>query len=235
MLLSIIIPVRNEALIIADALMALRQWLSVYANNDSVQLIVVDGNSDDNTLAIAQQYADHAITSPAGRARQMNAGAAIARGRYLLFLHIDTQLPACDLMSLFNGTAAQWGFFPVKLSGQQWPLAVVAQMMNWRSRATHIGTGDQGLWVSSVLFQRVGGFDVIPLMEDVALCKTLRKVSKPVIYSEPVITSSRRWEEQGIYSTIALMWRLRWDYYRGVSPEQLVKKYYPEFPSSHID
>jgi hypothetical protein len=153
----------------------------------------------------------------------MNAGAGIARGQYLLFLHADTQLPDNFSMELLLG--AQWGFFPLRLSGSAWLFRCIERAINMRSKISGIGTGDQVLFIRSLLFSELGGFADIPLMEDVEFCRRLKAVCRPAFGPSFVVTSSRRWEQRGIIRTIFQMWRLRLAYFLGVSPENLVRHY----------
>ena len=162
--LSIIIPVLNEGEGLAATLQALTPLRA-----RGVQLIVVDGGSQDDSLAQATPLVDHALAGPRGRARQMNTGAAMAQGNVLLFLHADTQLPdnADTLVLAAIGAGALWGRFDVHIEGRSPMLRVVATMMNLRSRLTGIATGDQAIFVSRVAFAQSGGFAPIALMEDV--------------------------------------------------------------------
>lgn len=217
---SIIIPVFNEA----DHIVAHLKRLKKVVADIPAEIIVVDGGSEDATLALATPYVDHAITATKGRAKQMNAGAKLATNDCLLFLHIDTLLP--DQAFNFLTTPVQWGFYKVKLSGRSWCFRVIEKMMVWRSSLTRIATGDQCIFVNNELFTSIDGYADIPLMEDVELCKRLRKIAQPIITHTSVTTSSRRWERKGILRTVWLMWCLRAQYFLGVSPDVLVKKYY---------
>ena len=221
--LSIIIPVLNEASIIEPALQALQDF-----RTRPIEIIVVDGGSDDSSCSIAPGLADRCLRTGRGRAHQMNKGAIIASGKYLLFLHIDTRLEmsAVQLDELFIKETAPWGFFCIRLSGKHPLLRIIEYAMNVRSRLTSIATGDQCLYVRSDLFLEVGGFPEIELMEDIALCKILRKKSRPGVLAQNVVTSSRRWEQRGIIRTVCLMWCLRLAYFLGVRPDRLVKSYY---------
>ncbi len=221
--LSIVIPVLNEAALIEAALQQLQALRAA-----GIELIVVDGGSDDGSQFLAAPLADQCLQASGGRAGQMNAGAVAARGRYLLFLHIDTALllTAEQLRCFFSSGTINWGFFPVRLSGSHCLLRVIAWAMSRRSALTAIATGDQCLFVDRHLFDLVGRFPEIPLMEDVALCKQLRKQARPTIFPAYVTTSSRRWERRGIIKTVCLMWRLRLAYFLGAKPEALVKDYY---------
>lgn len=221
--LSIVIPVLNEADNIVSHVEKLRDTISTNSTI-SVEVIIVDGGSNDDTQALASPYAEKVITSEKGRAKQMNAGASAASGDYLLFLHIDTVLP--DSAFGFLQKENQWGFYRILLSGKAWPFRVIEKMMTWRSSLSKVATGDQCIFIHRDLFNTIKGYADLPLMEDVELCKRLRKIAKPLIIKNPVITSSRRWEEKGICKTIWLMWCLRLQYFFGVSAEALVDKYY---------
>lgn len=220
MKISIIIPVLNEADGIEQTLRDLSATI-----NGTCEVIVVDGGSEDDTFTLAQPLVD-TITNTKGRALQMNAGAELASGQVLLFLHSDTRLPENFHAISQAITAAQWGFFTVRLSGQSLWFRLIARMMNLRSRLTHVATGDQCLFVSRQLFNQLGGYADIPLMEDVELCKRLRQHYSPVVIKSKVTTSSRRWEKNGIIKTILLMWRLRLEYFLGISPHKLAARYY---------
>ncbi|MGK0500022.1 MAG: rSAM/selenodomain-associated transferase 2 [Oceanicoccus sp.] len=221
--LSIIIPVINEADRLAKLLSDLRQRLPY-----SVEILVADGGSSDNSLAEANRLADKAVLCSRGRALQMNAAAEHAAGEWLLFLHADTQLPneMAALLEQLSTRSCDWGFFRVRLSGRQALLRLVERGMNLRSRLTHVATGDQCLFVRRSVFEQLAGFPELPLMEDVAMSKRLRAVSKPFIYATPVITSSRRWQQNGVIKTVLLMWLLRLAYFLGCQPRYLARLYY---------
>jgi len=222
--LSIVVPTLNEARNIVSFLQPL-QWL----RGRGVELIVADGGSRDGTVDAVLPLVDRVLSSPRGRAVQMNAGAAQARGDVLLFQHADTRLPDDAERFILDGlreTGRSWGRFDVRLSGSAPMLRVVEWMMNRRSRLTGIATGDQGMFVERRLFDEVGGFPAIALMEDVALSATLKRHGRPLCIAQNVIASSRRWEEHGIWHTIALMWRLRLAYFLGAEPARLAEIYY---------
>ncbi len=222
MMLSVVVPVYNEAVALPDLLDRLLKL-----RGPQVEIMVVDGGSTDNTVALAQATGLQVITARKGRAWQLNAGAQQSVGDILLFLHADTQLPenalALVISSLQNG--ACWGRFDVRIAGRPWMLKVVAQMMNWRSRWTGIATGDQAIFMLRNVFVAVGGFPEQALMEDIAMSDRLRQLSRPACLAQYAITSGRRWEKHGVWRTIVLMWRLRWAYWRGQHPEQLAKRY----------
>lgn len=221
--LSIIIPVLNEASNIGAT-------LSEIAEKSDAEIIVVDGGSVDNTVELARQFPCKLLSATSsGRAAQMNLGAKHATGSILLFLHADTILPdhfSQTIDSALDSDEKVWGRFDVSLSGKKPVFRLIAFMMNMRSRLTGIATGDQAIFVKRKTFLSVGGFEEIPLMEDIALSQRLKKMSQPVCLKEKVKTSSRRWEKNGVWKTIFLMWQLRLAYFFGVSPAALVKKYY---------
>ena len=214
---SIIIPTLNEEKTIQSCLLALQPLRNV------CEIIIVDGESADNTRILAAPLADTVITSAKGRAKQMNSGARQATGDVLIFLHADTCLPenAVQLLQQEVSSTRLWGRFDIHLSGKPFMLKVIAQMMNWRSRLTGIATGDQVIFVKRLAFEETGQYPEISLMEDVALCKALKKISPPLCLKAKVISSGRRWERNGICRTILLMWSLRLLYSVGVDPEKL--------------
>lgn len=223
MKLSIIVPVLNEM----RELPGLLDRLSPLLRPGS-EVIIVDGGSTDGSANFARCSGFTVVHSPRGRARQMNAGAAHASGEVLLFLHADTQLPdGAELLieQALAGSARIWGRFDVGIAGRPFMLRVVGCMMNLRSRMTGIATGDQAMFVTPAAFDAMGGFPDQPLMEDVELSRRLRKRSRPACIKRRVITSGRRWETRGTWRTILLMWRLRWQYWRGVPASQLAKAY----------
>jgi rSAM/selenodomain-associated transferase 2 len=221
--ISVIIPAFNEAQEIENCLRALQAM-----RERGHEVILVDGGSCDETVDLATPLADRVLTSPPGRARQMNVGAACATGDIFWFLHADTQAPEDADGFILEGldhAAPGWGYFCVRLTGRALPLRLVERLMSLRSRWSGIATGDQGLFVTRRLFERVGGFPKIPLMEDVGLSKRLKGERRPHCLRERLITSSRRWEARGIVRTILLMWRLRAAYALGASPHRLAMRY----------
>jgi rSAM/selenodomain-associated transferase 2 len=221
--LSIIIPVLDEAVAIAAALEALAPLRA-----KGVEIIVVDGGSADETAALAAPLADRVVASARGRATQMNAGAATARGNVLLFLHADTRLPADADRLVLDGLAKSrraWGRFDVTIEGRHLLLPFVAASMNARSRLTGIATGDQAMFVTRDAFSATGGFPEIALMEDITLARNLKRISPPLCLRARVTTSGRRWEQRGVLRTVLLMWRLRLAYFFGAKPEDLARRY----------
>ena len=220
--ISIIIPVLNES----DNIVGLLSSLSALRTAGH-EVLVVDGGSTDRTRLLARPLCDQVITSPKGRAVQMNAGVRQATGDMLWFLHADSRLSTKTLEavpSLFRKNL--WGRFEVCLSGRRSAYRVIGRMMNLRSRLTGVATGDQAIFVERNLFWSVEGYPEIPLMEDIALSSRLRKKVRPAIIGRRVQTSSRRWEQNGLLATVLLMWRLRLQYFLGTNPRLLVKKYY---------
>jgi rSAM/selenodomain-associated transferase 2 len=221
--ISIIIPVLDEGEEIAAMLDRLADLRAL-----GVEVIVVDGGSRDATVLRARPRADCVISAPRGRAPQMNAGVARASGSVLLFLHADTRLPADADRIVLDGlhrSGRAWGHFDVRIDGTHPLLPVIARLMGIRSRLTGIATGDQVVFVRRDAFDAVGGFPPIPLMEDIALSKRLKRVSRPLCLRECVTTSGRRWEKNGIFSTIWLMWKLRLAFFLGADPWQLARRY----------
>ncbi|XGA79128.1 TIGR04283 family arsenosugar biosynthesis glycosyltransferase [Halomonas sp. CH40] len=219
---SIIIPMLNEATGIQAALAPLQ-----VLREAGTEIIVVDGGSNDNSVALAAPLADALLVSDPGRARQMNLGAEHARAAALIFLHADTRLPpgAVELLTQALNTHC-WGRFDIHLEGQSRWLPLVSRMMNLRSRLSGIATGDQCLFIRHTTFKAVGGFPDQPLMEDIELSKRLKRQQRPACLNAKVISSGRRWDKGGAWPTIYLMWRLRYRYWRGVSAHQLIKEYH---------
>lgn len=208
----------NEADNIQGCLLRLQAW------RQQCEIIVVDGGSSDNSIELAAPLIDKVISSAQGRAKQMNAGAEAAKGDVLVFLHADTILPV-NAIELIKQYGHNWGRFNIKLMGKPFMLKVVSFFMNWRSRITGIATGDQVIFVNRVLFDKVGAYPNIELMEDISLCTSLKKISAPNCVFAQVESSGRRWETFGVFKTIGLMWSLRLGYFFGVEPKQLANLY----------
>ncbi len=220
--LSIVIPVLNEGATLTirlAALNALRQR--------GAQIVVVDGGSQDDSVAVAEAHADHVLAAPAGRASQMNAGAAACQSDLLLFLHADTLLPdaADQLIREALADPHVWGRFDVRFDSERVLLRTVAGAMNRRSRFTGIATGDQAMFMRRGAFDAVGGFPQIALMEDIELSRRLKRLSRPACLRAQVVTSARRWQQHGAWRTIGLMWGLRAAYFVGVDPARLQRWY----------
>lgn len=221
MKVSIIVPMLNEASGLPD----LCEHLVPLARAGA-EVILVDGGSRDGSLAIARAAGFRVLESAAGRARQMNAGAVQSSGDALLFLHADTRLPEGALIAVTQALRQRpWGRFDVRIAGKPQTLRLVAALMNWRSRLTGIATGDQALFMTRQAYAAVGGFPEQPLMEDIDICRALKTLGRPACLPLRVLTSGRRWEQRGVWRTIALMWWLRWRYWLGAPVEEVARAY----------
>jgi rSAM/selenodomain-associated transferase 2 len=219
--ITIVVPVLNEAEGIVRALQALKPLRA-----RGHEVIVVDGGSDDRTPELARALADRVLAAPRGRARQMNAGARGAAGDAIVFVHADVRLPQdADRMVLEALAARPWGRFDVRLDSPRALLALVGATMNLRSRLSGIATGDQAIFVRREVFERLGGYAEIPLMEDVELSARLRRLGRPACLRARVLVSARRWQARGALRTILLMWRLRLAYFLGADPARLAERY----------
>ena len=223
--MSVIVPALNEADGIVDTLQVLQDM-----RGRGIEVIVADGGSTDNTAAVCAPLADRIIIAATGRARQMQAGADQARGLVLWFLHADSRAPRdADraIATALGSGERHWGRFDVRFPHVSLLLRVVATLMNLRSCLTGIATGDQGIFVTRELFERVNGYPQIPLMEDIALSRRLKRHSRPACLHEKLVTSARRWQTHGILRTILVMWSLRLAYFLGASPARLAQFYRP--------
>jgi rSAM/selenodomain-associated transferase 2 len=222
-LLSIIVPVLDEETGIVAALTALMPL-----RQRGVEVVVADGGSSDRTVALARPLCDHLIVAPRGRALQMNAGAAAARGNIFLFLHADTRLPDDadrTVVAALSGSGRVWGRFDVTIDGRHILLPVIAAAMNLRSRLTGIATGDQAIFCTRAAFAAAGSYPFIPLMEDIVFSRRLKRLGAPICLRRRVLTSGRRWQKHGVMRTMALMWFLRLAFILGADPEQLANWY----------
>jgi rSAM/selenodomain-associated transferase 2 len=223
MTISAIVPVLNEALTLPSTLARLH-------HPAFTEVIVVDGGSQDGTLAAAALAAQTAwlLTASVGRARQMNVGAAAAKGTVLLFLHADTLLPptaADDIAAALADPLVVGGCFDARLVPDRGLLWAVGRMMSWRSRVTGVATGDQAIFVRRKVFEAMGGFPDMPIMEDIAFSRRLKRVGRIAHLRSCVMTSGRRWKRHGVVRTILLMWTLRLLYFLGVGPRRLKQLY----------
>ena len=223
MRVSVVIPILNEERTIARTLEAL---LPLKPD----ELFVVDGGSSDATKEICRQCGVEILSAPRGRAAQMNYGAARASGDVLLFLHADTRLPPSafsDIREALCDPRCAGGRFDVQLDGERWMLRLIGATISLRSRVSKVGTGDQGIFVRRAVFEKMGGFPEIPLMEDIAFCRALKRAGGVACLRSKVITSARRWELDGVWLTIFKMWTLKSLYLLGVSPRRL-KRFYDD-------
>ena len=229
--ISVIIPTLNEERTIMVT-------LAHTATLGFDELIVVDGGSLDQTPVLVESYRRRTqspaqspvrlVTAPCGRARQMNEGAKVSRGEILLFLHADAQLPD-DAKTMIDTTLADQrmvgGQFDVRFDRPSMWGTIISRMMNWRSRLSSIATGDQALFVRRPIFEQMGGFADMPLMEDIEFSRRLKRKGATAALTATVTTSFRRWEQHGPLRTIFLMWTLRFLYWVGISPSHLVVWY----------
>jgi rSAM/selenodomain-associated transferase 2 len=229
--ISVIIPTLNEE-------MTIMATLAHTAALGFDELIVVDGGSLDQTPVLVKSYSRRTqsqaqspvrlVTAPRGRARQMNEGAKASGGEILLFLHADTQLPD-DAKTMIDTTLADQrmvgGRFDVRFDRSSTWGSIISRMMNWRSRLSGIATGDQALFVRRPIFEQMGGFADMPLMEDIDFSRRLKQKGATAALTATVTTSFRRWERHGPLRTLLLMLVLRFLYWIGISPSHLVDWY----------
>jgi rSAM/selenodomain-associated transferase 2 len=231
MTISVIIPTLNEE----RTIMATLEHTAVLGFDE---LIVVDGGSLDQTPMLVESYRRRTqsptpspvrlMTAPCGRARQMNEGAKASSGEILLFLHADTQLPD-DAKTTIETTLANQGIvggrFDVRFDRPSKWGTIISRMMNWRSRLSGIATGDQALFVRRHIFEQIGGFADMPLMEDIDFSLRLKRKGATAALTTTVTTSFRRWERHGPLRTILLMWALRFLYWIGI-PSHTLSRWY---------
>ena len=219
---SVVIPTLNDAEPLAEV-------LGDIAGADGFEVVVVEGGSQDDTEAVCERYGARFARCQPHRARQMQRGAELARGRLIWFLHADSRVEPSLLDALRNAAGSvTWGRFDVRLSNLSPVFEVIAWSMNQRSFLTGVCTGDQGIFVSRRLLEAVGGMPDQPLMEDVELSKRLRRLKRPTRMRERLVASSRRWEREGAVSTTLLRWSIRLRYFLGASPDDLHASYYPD-------
>ncbi|MEO7057648.1 MAG: TIGR04283 family arsenosugar biosynthesis glycosyltransferase [Caldimonas sp.] len=220
--LVVVVPVLDEAEGLRARLLALQPL-----RDGGARVVVVDGGSRDASVAIAEAHADLVLTSPRGRATQMNAGAAALECRSLLFLHADTALPegADRLVCAALASGHRWGRFDVRLDSARPAYRVIERLINLRSRLSGIATGDQAIFVDAAAFHAVGGYPDLALMEDIALSKRLKQLGRPACLHAVVVTSARRWQRFGVWRTVWLMWRLRAAFALGADPARLARSY----------
>ena len=223
MRISIVIPVLNEEKTLAAAVAALQPL-------KPDELIIVDGGSTDRTPQICAAARATVIHCSRGRGLQMNAGARQATGDILLFVHADTRLPASaldDIRTAMRDPECAGGRFDVALDGSHWMIPLIGALISLRSRLTQVATGDQAIFVRRDAFETIGGYPDIPLMEDVAFSRALKRRGKIACLRSRVITSARRWEMAGVWQTILKMWWLKSLYLFGIPPKRL-KRYYSD-------
>ena len=219
--ISIVIPVLNEAI-------AIRTVLAQVLDTPNVEAIVVDGGSEDDTVAIAQTMGVKVISTTAGRARQMNAGVAVATGDILLFLHADTQLPSkfdSFVRQALQKPGTVAGAFELRINAQLRGIKLIERMVNWRSHFLSMPYGDQAIFLKTSVFTELGGFPNLPIMEDFELMRRLKRLGQIAIVSAPVLTSGRRWQKLGVVKTTLINQLIIAGYFLGVPPAELVRWY----------
>jgi rSAM/selenodomain-associated transferase 2 len=220
--ISVIIPTLNEIKNIHSCLASVQ-----VLRNHGHEVIVVDGGSRDGTCERITGLVDKVIHHTRGRATQMNAGVRFATGNIFVFLHADTLLPENADVCIISASVGRksWGRFNIQLSGSHWSFRVIERCMNLRTRLSGIVTSDHAIFVSKDLYEDVGGFPEIALMEDIAISQKLKTKIDPTCLKQKVITSSRRWEENGIIKTVLKMWWLRIMFFIGTDPLVLLRQY----------
>ena len=218
--ISIIIPVFNEA-------NTIKQTLASLKNASNVEIIVVDGGSKDETIALAKSLGVQVISSGIGRATQMNLGATLATGDILLFLHADTKIPPNFDILIRQALGGNFiaGAFELKIDANLRGIRLIEKMVNVRSHLFSLPYGDQAIFISSKVFQEIGGFPNLPIMEDFELMRQLKNLGKIKIIPQPVITSGRRWQKLGVIKTTLINQLMIIGYFLRVSPNQLARWY----------
>lgn len=227
--ISIIIPTLNEAASIEATLASLR-------GASDVEVIIVDGGSRDETVALARSYGAKVLASPPGRARQMNAGAEVAKGEVLLFLHGDTRLPeGFDewVRQALARPGVVAGAFRLGFDSSGWGVRLIERLANWRSTRWQMPYGDQAIFLRAETFRTLGGFPDIPIMEDFELVRRLRRRGRVVTLPIPIVTSARRWREVGVVKTTLINQAVIIGYLVGLSPARLARWYYGSPPGEN--
>jgi rSAM/selenodomain-associated transferase 2 len=220
-MISVIIPTYNEAQNIQSTIEKLNDCKS-----SDIEIIVVDGGSQDETVSIVTQCNVKVLQSNPSRAVQMNAGATIAQGDILLFLHGDTQVPkAFDCWVEEALETAISGAFELTIAGQNWQFRLIEWGVKIRSHCFQLPYGDQAIFIKADTFHRFGGFPELPIMEDFVLIQKLKKRGRIAIVPAAVITSARRWQTQGIWPTTMMNQMMILGFYLGVNPETLRRWY----------
>lgn len=229
--LSIIIPVLHEG----DRIGLCLNHLAQIAEDIPYEVIISDGDPQGSTLsAIPLGHNCVEVRSPFGRGAQLNEGAKVARGKVLLFLHVDACLPARALHQILETCdQKEWvgGAFDLAIASPQLSLKVIAKVASWRSRLTRIPYGDQAIFLQRDIFEQVQGYPDIPIMEDVALMQRLKRHGYAIkILSSTVTVSPRRWEKEGIMRCTLRNWSLMTMYFLGAHPQALARWYRPQSP-----
>jgi rSAM/selenodomain-associated transferase 2 len=221
MKISVIIPTLNEARILRATLQRLRKGINL-------EIVVVDGGSEDDTISIAKEYTKKVYLSSPGRAIQMNEGARHAEGEILLFLHADSYISAGGIGKIIPaiiGLPAVGGAFQLAFNSRNVVIRLVAWFANLRARLTRVPYGDQGIFITKKVFQKIEGYPDLPIMEDVELAGRMKKEGKIALLKEKIFTSPRRWEKEGILFTTFRNRALMIGYLLGIPPQRLATCY----------
>lgn len=224
--LSVVMPVLNEMSGLASIVASLK---SIAAE----QVVIVDGGSDDGSYEWLLEHwqgedPKHILLQGAQcRAAQMNQGAKACKGDVMLFLHADTILPVSARQEINTARSQRrlWGRFNIRFTPPSFAMSVIAFFMNLRSRLSGVATGDQAIFIEAELFKQIDGYQNIPLMEDVEICKRLKQYCQPYCSKQKVVSSARRWQKNGLISTVLLMWKIRLAFFFGASAESLSRSY----------
>lgn len=221
-MISVIVPVLNEEQGIRSCLENLLRW------GDRLEIIVVDGGSQDATMVVVQSFPVTLLSTTGGRGAQMNQGAAIARGEILLFLHSDTQLPEnfiAEVTTALTKPQAIAGAFPLRIDDPRPSLRWIETLVQWRSQYLSLPYGDQAIFLKTETFQQLGGYAPLPIMEDYELIQRLKKQGKIILTQQPVITSPRRWQTLGIGRTTWINQLMLLGYHLNINPHTLKQWY----------
>ncbi|MCX5818642.1 MAG: TIGR04283 family arsenosugar biosynthesis glycosyltransferase [Deltaproteobacteria bacterium] len=223
--ISVIIPVFREQAVINETIESVRRL----RGGDAAEIIVVDGQAEGETFAAIRDAAVRKVPSEKGRGGQLNRGTAVAAGDVLLFLHADTVLPPAAferIAEAMRDEGCAGGAFDLRIDSPGAGFRVIETVANLRSRLTRIPYGDQAIFIRASCFRTLGGFKEIPIMEDVDLMRRIkRNGGRIVIFREPVTTSARRWEKEGLVFGTLRNWFLMALYLCGVAPERLARFY----------
>lgn len=225
--LSIVIPILNEA----DQIPTLAD--SLQKLGEGIEVLFVDGGSTDGGQSLIRMSGYPFITSAPGRARQMNTGARSTHGDTLIFLHADVRIPPDSLLALrtaLRDRRVVAGRFELRYDTSQWPYSWIAWLGSMRSRLTGLATGDQTIFTRRDAFEAVDGYPEIPLMEDIAIMRRLKRLGRLACLRAPVVGSTRKYQREGIVYAIMLMWLVRGLYAVGASPQFLHRLYYRRDP-----
>jgi rSAM/selenodomain-associated transferase 2 len=226
MKISVIIPVLHEGEKIKEILYSIKS----VAADVPYETIVVDGDSSGGTIAHISDSSVITLTAHRGRALQMNAGAARACGDILLFLHADTLLPQkafSQIITALSNSSFIGGAFDLKIQNNRWIFRAIGRAASWKHRLTRVPYGDQAIFILRAIFENIGGYAEIPLMEDVELMKRVKRQGRRIIIlPEAVTTSSRKWETDGVFYTIIRNWIIQVLYLFGMPTQRLIKYYY---------